>query len=77
MKIRDFTVGLQDEMELDSSLELSTNIKELDEWDSLNAMVLSGYVNENFGVTLSKDDISNITTVESLIKIIGIEKFEE
>lgn len=77
MKIIDFTAGLQDEMELDSSLELSTNIKELDEWDSLNAMVLSGYVNENFGVTLSKDDISNITTVESLIKIIGVEKFQE
>ena len=55
--------------------EANSSIKDLDEWDSLSAMVLIGYVSDNFDVTLNADDIESITTFNSLIETIGEEKF--
>lgn len=75
MKKNDFISGLEEELEIETTLESTTNIKELDEWDSMAAMVLIGYVSNEFGVTLNADDLKEITTVESLIEKIGIDKF--
>lgn len=76
MKTNEFILGLGEELELDTTLENSTNLKDLDEWDSMAAMVLIGYVSNEFGVTLNADDIRDITTVDSLIERIGLEKFD-
>lgn len=70
-----FLVDLAEELELESALEGTTNIKDLEEWDSMTAMLLIGFVSNECGVTLNADDIKNITTVNSLIEKIGIEKF--
>ena len=75
MKTNEFILGLGEELELDTTLENNTNLKDLDEWDSMAAMVLIGYVSNEFGVTLNADDIRDITTVDSLIERIGLEKF--
>ena len=75
MTKQEFTLGLQEELEIEISLENSTNLKDLNEWDSMAAMVLIGYVSNEFGVTLNADDIKDITTVDSLIERIGLEKF--
>ena len=75
MKKNDFISGLAEELELEVVLENTTNLKDLDEWDSMVAMVLIGYVSNEFGVTLNSDDLKNITTVESLMERIGLEKF--
>lgn len=75
MKKAKFILDLKEEMEIESELDINTNLKALDEWDSLNAMVLKGYVSENFDVNLTPDDINNITTIASLISKIGPEKF--
>ncbi|MNL03096.1 Phosphopantetheine attachment site [compost metagenome] len=75
MKKIDFISGLAEELEIETTLESTTNIKELDEWDSMAAMVLIGYVSNEFGVTLNADDLKEISTVESLIERIGIDKF--
>lgn len=75
MTTNEFILGLVEELELETTLVINTNLKDLDEWDSMAAMVLIGYVSNEFGVTLNADDIKDITTVNSLIERIGLEKF--
>ena len=75
MKTNEFILGLIEELELETKIESFTNLKDLDEWDSMAAMVLIGYVSNEFGVTLNADDLKDITTVDSLIERIGLEKF--
>ena len=70
-----FLSRLQEELEFESELEINTNIKDLEEWDSMAAMVLIGFVSDEFGMTLNADDIAAITTIESLIEKIGQGKF--
>lgn len=76
MKQQDFIAGLQEELELDDTLTAETNLKELEGWDSMAAMIVIGYVAEHFDLTLTADDIKNITTVSSLIDRIGVANFE-
>lgn len=75
MDKNDFFLRLQEDLELDKEVNGETNFKDLDEWDSMTAMVLIGLVNEEFSITLNSDDIENITTVNSLIERIGADKF--
>ena len=75
MKTSEFIFRLKEELEFDSDLEINTNIKALDEWDSMAAMVLIGFVSDQFDITLNADDIAAITTIESLIVKIGQDKF--
>jgi acyl carrier protein len=70
-----FLSRLQEELEFESELEVNTNIKDLEEWDSMAAMILIGFVSDEFGMTLNADDIEAITTIESLIEKIGQDKF--
>jgi acyl carrier protein len=67
---------LQDELEYENELYGNTLIKELEEWDSMSAMILIGFVAQNFGVTLKAIDIEAITTIDSILEIIGSEKFK-
>lgn len=71
----EFIEQLQEELEYETPLAPDTMIRELDEWDSMSAMVLIGFVSQKFGVTLKGDDIREITTIDSLIARIGAEKF--
>ena len=75
MKKTEFLTRLKEELEFESNLEINTNIKELDDWDSMAAMVLIGFVSDEFGITLNAYDIAAITTIESLIQKIGLDKF--
>lgn len=75
MKKEEFIKELTEELELETVVTMNTNIKDLDEWDSMGAMVLIGYVSDTFDVTLNADDIDSLTTFGSLIDRIGEEKF--
>lgn len=70
-----FLHELTEELELESTISLKTNIKQLDEWDSMTAMLLIGYVSSNFDITLTGKDIDQIDTFESLVQKIGADKF--
>lgn len=76
MSTEKFLQLLKDELELESDLNLSTNLKELEEWDSMTAMLLIGVVSNEFDVNLSGDDITELSTVQTLIEKIGTDKFE-
>ena len=75
MTKQEFLLALQEELEFDTTLEVSTSLQDLDEWDSMGAMILIGFVSNEFDVTLTSDDIKAITTIDSLIERIGAEKF--
>lgn len=75
MNKEDFFLRVQEDLELEITVNEDTNIKDLDEWDSMAAMVLIGLVNEEFSITLNSDDLEKITTVNSLINRIGLDKF--
>lgn len=77
MKINAFLTELTEELELEVSLQTNTKFKDLEDWDSMGAMVLIGFVSDNFGITLTGDDIENLSDVQSLIEKIGLTKFSE
>jgi len=77
MKTNAFLTELTEELELEVSLQTNTKFKDLEDWDSMGAMVLIGFVSDNFGITLTGDDIENLSDVQSLIEKIGITKFSE
>jgi acyl carrier protein len=75
MNTIDFLRELEETLELETTLDRDTVFQELDEWDSLNTMVLMSYVSENFGVNLTSKDFEDLSTIESLINRIGADKF--
>ena len=76
MKKEDFIKELAEELELETEVTVETEFVELDEWDSMGAMILIGYVSDNFDVTLNAVDIEKLTSFQSLIERIGEVKFE-
>ncbi|MFN4198152.1 MAG: acyl carrier protein [Flavobacterium sp.] len=77
MTKNEFVSALAEELELEVEINESTDLKGLDDWDSMAAMILIGFVTNTFEVTLTAEDIKEISTVESLIDRIGQEKFSE
>ena len=76
MEIEKFLNLFQKSLEIGGeNLSVETNIQDLDEWDSLTALVLIALVSKEFGVILDADDILNLTTIQSLIEKIGKDKF--
>jgi acyl carrier protein len=75
MNKQQFIEELAEELEIEESIDFNTNIKDLDEWDSMTAMGLIGFVSDTFDVTLNADDIEKLTTIESIIERVGVEKF--
>lgn len=76
MTKEDFYKELIEELEIEETVDKDTNIKDLDEWDSMTAMVLIGFVSDNFDVILNADDIAALSTLESIADRIGNEKFD-
>jgi acyl carrier protein len=76
MTKQDFLKTLKEELELDVVLGFETNLKDLEEWDSMCAMVLMGFVSNEFDVILNPGDIADMTTISSLMTRIGLEKFD-
>lgn len=76
MKKEHFLHQLQEELEFEETLFLDTELTKTNEWDSMGAMVLLSFVATNFDVILTASDLKSITTMDSLIDLIGSEKFD-
>ncbi|WP_395051211.1 hypothetical protein [Flavobacterium sp.] len=76
MTKQEFLVALREELEFDVAFESTTNLKELEEWDSMGAMVLIGFVSNEFDVILNPEDVKVMTTIDSLMIRIGLDKFD-
>ena len=71
-----FIQDLSDLLETDAELTLTTNLKELEEFDSLAIMGLVAYADKNFGKKIPGERFSQVTDVQSLIDLLGAENFE-
>ena len=75
MNKQKFIAELSEELLIETEVTLDTKFKELDEWDSMGALMLIGYVSDNFELILNSKDIDSLDTIHSLIQKIGNEKF--
>lgn len=78
VKKSEFIEKLKDTLEIDSDKEITeeTNLRGLEEYDSLGVLMIAAMVDENFGKQLSLLHFKKVTTVSSLMKLIGEENFE-
>lgn len=78
MKKADFCKELADLLELDEGKELTpdSNLKELEEFDSLAIMSIVALADKLFSRKLTSETLQQITTVDSLMEAIGRDCFE-
>ena len=80
MQTKDFINGLKDALEIedkDQKITLETNLKELEDYDSLSILSIIAMIDKNFGKQIPSSDFVKITTVRTLMKLIGKEYFVE
>lgn len=59
---------LEEIMDLDEgTLETTSVLEDIDEWDSLSALSLMAEAKKNFGKKLSADEINSFVTVQDII----------
>lgn len=57
------------EAENHEDVSLKTLLDDIEEWDSIGALMIMSEVDDNFGVTINPEDLENIKTVEELINL--------
>jgi len=80
MKTEDFINDLKDALEIedeDQEITLETNLKDLEEYDSLSVLSIIAMIDKNFGKQISSSEFVKITTVSSLMELIGKEHFDQ
>ena len=79
MKKEEFIGELKDALEIedeDKQITLETDLRDLEEYDSLCVLAIIAMIDKNFGKQIPSSDFVKITTVSSLMNLIGIEHFE-
>ena len=72
MTKRDFLRRLEDILETDEgSIKSEDALTNLKGWDSLAILVFMSMVDEEFGVTLSPQNLARSRTVEDLMHLLG------
>lgn len=77
MKTSEFIEELREAMEIeDEEFTEETNLQGLEEYDSLSILSIIALIDENFDKLLVVDQLKSITTVKSLMELVGSEHFE-
>ena len=76
MKKTEILNSIYEELEIESVKELSleTVYKDLDEWDSMSVIILIGFFEENFSITLSGETLLELSTFGDLFLKLNIDK---
>lgn len=79
MKKAVFFEQLHEFLEVESieTFDESTNLKELDEYDSLMVMAIIAFIDDNFSTQLTAAQLKSIGTVNDLMDLVGNDKFAE
>jgi acyl carrier protein len=79
MKTKDFINELKNALEIedeDKEITLETDLRDLEEYDSLSVLAIIAMIDENFGKQIPSSDFAKVTTVKSLMDLIGKDYFE-
>jgi len=77
MKREKFIKELVDYCEFEpQEISKDTLLKSIEGYDSLAVMAVIAFSHEKFGVKLSAKQLQDLTDINSLIELIGIEKFK-
>ena len=78
MKKEDFIYKLKELMEVedDNNLNENTDLRSLEEYDSLAVMGMIALIDEDFGKKIPGSDFMKVTSIKSLIELIGEDNFE-
>ena len=75
MKKTVFLEKIQELLEVDIPLTETTNLTDLEEFDSLAIMSLIAMIHANFQKTVKGSELQQINTAEDLMALIGMEHF--
>jgi len=72
MEINDFIVSFREQFENTPADQFNPNTKfrELEEWDSMIALSLIAFVDDEYHTRLTGDDIRNSETIQDIFNII-------
>jgi acyl carrier protein len=77
MKVNTFFNELIDALEIENEeISMETNLINLEEFDSISILAIIALVDSEFDVKLTATQLNSISTVESLMIMIGKDKFE-
>ena len=79
MKTDDFINELKEAIEIedeDQEITLETYLKDLEEYDSLSVLSIIAMIDKNFSKQIPSSDFIKITTIKSLMDLIGKEYFQ-
>lgn len=71
-----FLQDLAELLEIENELTPESDLREIEEYDSLAIMGLVAYADQHFGRKLRGADFTSVTTVKSLMDLLGREFFE-
>ena len=79
MKKEEFFIQFHEFLEIQSTpaFDENTDIKALDEYDSLMVMAIIAFIDEHFSTRLTATQLNNIITVKDLMILVGYHKFSE
>lgn len=72
MKKEDFFNKLEDLFEIDEKLDDDSHL----DLESIDILGLVAFLDENFSVNKTAEELNNITTVKNIIEVIGKDKLE-
>ncbi len=72
MELQTFITNFQNNLDPAPTQEITgeTNFRELEEWDSLNALSIIAMIDDEYGVDITGDDIRNSNSISDLITLI-------
>ena len=79
MKKEEFIKGLKEALEIedeDKEITQETDLRYVEEYDSLSVLAIIAMIDKNFGKQIPSSDFLKVTTVSSLMDLIGKEYFE-
>jgi len=78
MKKEEFVKELEDALEIeeDKHITVETDLRYLEEYDSLSVLAMIAMIDKNFRKQIPSTDFAKVTTVSSLMDLIGRECFE-
>lgn len=78
MKTQEFIENLKEALEFeDVDMTTETNLKTIENYDSMSIMTIIAFVDEHFSKKLTAQQLASISTVRSLMDLIGQDYFSE